>query len=138
MPRAREAESQRAANRGNTMDVTERRVGKVIVVAPAGRIDMTSADNFRERLIPLITSAAAGGESVVLDFSGVDYISSAGLRVLMLAAKQAKSAGNKVAVAAMQPLVAEIFQISRFDKVLPCHAGVDEALAAVAPGPNAA
>lgn len=120
------------------MEVTERRVGKVIVLAPAGRIDMTSADKFRDRLVPLITSAAADGESVVLDFSGVDYISSAGLRVLMLAAKQAKSAGNKVAVAAMQPLVAEIFQISRFDKVLPCHAGVDEALAAVAPGPAAA
>ena len=120
------------------MDVTERRVGKAIILAPAGRIDMTSADNFRERLVPLITSAAAEGDSVVLDFSGVDYISSAGLRVLMLAAKQAKSAGNKIAIASMQPLVAEIFQISRFDKVLPCHTSVDDALMAVAPGPTAA
>ena len=115
------------------LGLTERRDGKTVVLAPAGRIDMATADQFRDRLIPLITKAAAGGESVVLDFSGVDYISSAGLRVLMLAAKEAKSAGGKIAVAALQPLVNEIFQISRFDKVLPCHVGVNEAVAAVAP-----
>ena len=113
------------------MEFSERRAGKTIVLAPAGRIDMATADAFRERLIPLLSSAAAGGESVVLDFSGVDYISSAGLRVLMLAAKQARSSGGKIAVAALQPLVNEIFQISRFDKVLPCHSGVNEALKAV-------
>ena len=113
------------------MEFSERRAGKAVVLAPAGRIDMASADTFRERLIPLISSAAAEGESVVLDFSGVDYISSAGLRVLMLAAKQARSSGGKIAVAALQPLVNEIFQISRFDKVLPCHTGVNEAIAAV-------
>ena len=113
------------------MELTERRAGKTVVLAPAGRIDMATADQFRERLIPLITSAAAGGESVVLDFSDVDYISSAGLRVLMLAAKEARSSGSKIAVAALQPLVNEIFQISRFDKVLPCHGAVNEAVAAV-------
>jgi anti-anti-sigma factor len=116
------------------VELTERRAGKTVVLAPIGRIDMASADQFRDRLLPLISSAAAGGESVVLDFSGVDYISSAGLRVLMLAAKEAKSSGGKIAVAALQPLVNEIFQISRFDKVLPCHTGVNEAVAAVGSG----
>ena len=115
------------------MEFSERRAGKTVVLAPVGRIDMASADTFRDRLIPLIGSAAAGGESVVLDFSGVDYISSAGLRVLMLAAKEARSSGGKIAVAALQPLVNEIFQISRFDKVLACHGGVNEALASVDP-----
>ena len=115
------------------MELTERRAGKTVVLAPAGRIDMATSDQFRERLIPLISSAAAAGESVVLDFSGVDYISSAGLRVLMLAAKEARASGSKIAVAALQPLVNEIFQISRFDKVLPCHSGVNEAVAAIGP-----
>lgn len=115
------------------MELTERRAGKAVVLAPAGRIDMVTADQFRDRLIPMIAAAGQSGDPVVLDFSGVDYISSAGLRVLMLAAKQAKASGGKIAVAALQPLVGEIFQISRFDKVIPCHAGVDEALAAVAP-----
>ena len=115
------------------MELTERRAGRAVVLAPAGRIDMGTADQLRERLIPLVAAAGKSGESVVLDFSGVDYISSAGLRVLMLAAKEARTSGGKIAVAALQPLVNEIFQISRFDKVLPCHAGVDEAIAAIAP-----
>jgi anti-anti-sigma factor len=116
---------------GHQVELTERRTGKTVVLAPAGRIDMATADQFRERLIPLISSAAAAGESVVLDFSGVDYISSAGLRVLMLAAKEARSSGGRIAVAALQPLVNEIFQISRFDKVVACHVGVNDALKAV-------
>ena len=113
------------------MELSERRTGRAVVLAPAGRIDMGSADQLRERLLPMVSAAAKAGESVVLDFSGVDYISSAGLRVLMLAAKEARASGGKIAVAALQPLVSEIFQISRFDKVLPCHVAVDEALASV-------
>jgi anti-anti-sigma factor len=116
------------------VELTERRAGKAVVLAPAGRIDMATADQLRERLIPLVQSAGKSGEPVVLDFSGVDYISSAGLRVLMLAAKEARTSGGKIAVAALQPLVNEIFQISRFDKVLPCHAGVDEAVTALGSG----
>lgn len=116
------------------MELTERRAGKAIVVAPAGRIDMATAEQLKERLIPLVSDAGKKGEVIVLDFSGVDYISSAGLRVLMLAAKEAKTAGSKVAVAALQPLVNEIFEISRFNKVLACHVGVDEAIAALSPG----
>ena len=115
------------------MELTERRTGNAVVLAPAGRIDMATADQFRDRLIPLVNAAGETHGSVVLDFSGVDYISSAGLRVLMLAAKQARASGASVAVASLQPLVHEIFQISRFDKVLPCHTGVTEALAALAP-----
>ena len=115
------------------MELTERRAGKAVVVAPVGRIDMATAEQLKERLIPLVTSSAKKGEVVVLDFSGVDYISSAGLRVLMLAAKEAKSSGGKIAVAALQPLVNEIFEISRFNKVLACHTGVDEAIAALSP-----
>jgi len=115
------------------LDLNERRVGHAIVLAPVGRIDMGSADQLRDRLIPMVTAAAKAGDSVVLDFAAVDYISSAGLRVLMLAAKEARASGGKIAVAALQPLVNEIFQISRFDKVLPCHAGVDDAIQAIAP-----
>lgn len=115
------------------MELTERRTDNAIVLAATGRIDMATADQFRDRLIPLVTSAGESKSAVVLDFSEVDYISSAGLRVLMLAAKQAKASGAGIAVASLQPLVKEIFQISRFDKVLPCHSAVSEAIAALKP-----
>jgi anti-anti-sigma factor len=114
------------------VELTERRTDNAVVVAPSGRIDLANADQFRDRLIPLVTSAGAAGQGVVIDFSSVDYISSQGLRVLMLAAKQAKASGANIAIASLAPLVVEIFQITRFDKVLPVHKTVDAAVVAVA------
>ena len=116
------------------MEFTERPSGKAVVIAPAGRIDMATSEQFRERVLALVDACGKAQQAVVLDFSAVDYISSAGLRVLMLAAKQARASGGTVVVAALQPVVREIFQISRFDKVIPCHPGVAEALAAVGAG----
>jgi len=67
----------------------------------------------------------------VVDLSGLEYVSSAGLRCFMLAAKQAGTQGGKIVLAALRPVVAEIFQISRFDMVFELHPSVRAALAAV-------
>lgn len=120
------------------MQLTNRRIGNAVVLAASGRIDHASADGFREALQPYLAQCKAGGDTVVLDFSGVEYISSVGLRVLMLAAKQAKGQQGAVAVAALQPVVREIFEISKFTLVVPCFAGVRDALAALAPAALAA
>jgi anti-anti-sigma factor len=109
------------------LDVSNKQVDSATVLVVAGRIDITTSDAFRDRLLETIS----GGRPVVIDLSGVDYISSAGLRALMLGSKQARSAGTKLTVAALHPVVLEIFQISRFDKLLPCHPTVDAALAAI-------
>ncbi|MEO8441538.1 MAG: STAS domain-containing protein [Betaproteobacteria bacterium] len=109
------------------MELSDKRVDSAAILTVTGRIDMTTSAAFTERLLAL----AAGGLPLVIDFSGVNYISSAGLRALMLGSKQARSAGNRLAIAALQPVVLEIFQISRFDKLVPCHPTVDAALAAV-------
>jgi len=71
--------------------------------------------------------------AVVLDFSGVEYISSVGLRVLMVTAKQMRGQAATFAVAALQPVVAEIFAISRFDRVLVVHPDLRSALAQCSP-----
>ncbi len=115
------------------MELSDKQVDAVAVLVVNGRIEMTTADAFCERLLALL----AGDHSLVIDFSGVDYISSAGLRALMVGAKQARAAGSRLAVAALQPVVLEIFQISRFDKLLPCHPSVDAAVAAVKSGTGA-
>jgi anti-sigma B factor antagonist len=59
--------------------------------------------------------------------SGVDYISSVGLRALMVAAKQVKTQGGRIAVAALTPMVREVFQISRFHLVFSLFDEVDAA-----------
>ena len=112
------------------MQLTDRRAGKALVLGAAGRIDHASAENFRSALQPHIDRCGGETAAIVLDLSAVDYISSVGLRVLMLAAKQVKSQGGSISVAALQPVVREIFEISRFNLVIPSYAGVDDALAA--------
>jgi len=100
-----------------------------VVVAPAGRIDHRSAADLEAALTPLLADAAARHSALVLDFSAVEYISSVGLRVLMIAARQMRAAQARLSVAALRSVVAEIFTISRFDKVLVVHATLADALA---------
>jgi anti-sigma B factor antagonist/stage II sporulation protein AA (anti-sigma F factor antagonist) len=99
------------------------------VAAPRGRIDHLSAAGFEAALAPLLDAAIARRGALVLDFAGVDYISSVGLRVLMLAARRMREAQAPLALAALQSVVAEIFAISRFDKVLAVQPSVAAALA---------
>lgn len=115
------------------MQLTDRHVGNALVLAVAGRIDHASAESFRAALQPHLDRCKAGAGVIVLDLSGVEYISSVGLRVLMLAAKQVKSQSGAIAVAALQPVVREIFEISKFNLVIACFAGVREALADLSP-----
>lgn len=114
------------------MELVEQMHGTVKAVKVSGRIDQTSAALFQELLAPLLVPITAGAGPLLLDFSGVDYISSVGLRVLMLAAKQVKTQQGKIAIAALTPVVAEVFQISRFHLVFPVHPDVATALSSLA------
>ena len=120
------------------MGVDHTRFADVVVLTPKGRVDHAAAEGFRTDLAPHLVRCAAGQDHVVLDFSGVHYISSAGLRVLMLAAKQAKAQNGFLAVAAVQPLVQEILEISKFTLVLRMLPSVREAVAAASPAGLAA
>ena len=102
-----------------------------IVVAPVGRLDHDHCEAFRAGLQPHLDEAAAGKQDIVIDLSGLEYVSSAGLRCFMLAAKQASGRGCKIVLAALRPVVAEIFQISRFDMLFQIFPSVREALGAV-------
>ena len=111
------------------MQIATHQYADTTVVAPAGRIDHLSAAAFESALAPLLAEAAARMGALVLDFSGVDYISSVGLRVLMIAARQMRAAQARLRAAALSSVVAEIFTISRFDKVLTVNATLEAALA---------
>jgi anti-sigma B factor antagonist len=115
------------------MDIKNKAYGDVLVLSPEGRIDHANSEDFRNSLGPFVARCKSGGERILLDLSGVDYISSAGLRCFMLAEKQAKAQGGTVVVAAMQPVVREIFEISRFTLVFETFATVQEAFAKLSP-----
>ena len=75
------------------MKVREDRDGDIVVLEPQGRIDSTTAPLLGERLTAVLTG---GGTRLVLDFQHLEYISSAGFRVLLLAAKHAEAAGSRL------------------------------------------
>jgi anti-anti-sigma factor len=115
------------------MDISNKTYGDVLVLSPEGRIDHANSEDFRNSLSPFIDHCKSEGERIVLNLAGVDYISSAGLRCFMLAEKQARTQGGTIVVAAMQPVVKEIFEISRFTLVFETFATVHEALARLSP-----
>jgi anti-anti-sigma factor len=108
------------------MDIGERRQANILVLAPVGRIDNLTSAEFQTRLLAAVTSSSA---DVVIDFSGVEYISSAGLRALMTASRQ-KPRERRLAAARLNAVVHEIFTISRFSHLVPIFATVEEASAA--------
>lgn len=112
------------------MEVGVERRGNVRVIAVKGRIDHLNASAFHEHLLPHLQDCRSSG-GIVLDLTALDYISSAGLRIFMMAAKQARAQGGRIAVAQMQALVQEIFEISHFHLVYEIFKTTDEAVAAL-------
>ena len=113
------------------MDLSSRRFADVTVAAPAGQLDHPNAHRLQDALAPILHDLSQTKGSLLLDFEGVEYISSMGLRVLMVAAKQMRSHKERIAVAALRPVVAEIFEIARFKHVVEVFPSVREALQAL-------
>jgi anti-anti-sigma factor len=113
------------------VEVSSKRFADVVVAAPSGKLDHPSAAALEAALAPLVAQAVKDGAPLVLDFAGVTYISSMGLRVLMVAAKAMRAQGRRIAAAALAPTVAEIFAIARFNHVLEVFPSVHDALAAL-------
>lgn len=111
------------------MKWSEQQIGDAVVASVQGRIDLSNADAFREAMSAVLAKA----ETLVVDLSGVDYISSAGLRSLMIVHKAAKTDGKVLALAALGPLLMEIFTISRFNLVFPMFDSVRGAVEKFAP-----
>ncbi len=116
-----------SSNRG-IVEIGEKRDGSIVVLQPVGYLDNDTSPLFQTRLLDVV---GPGDGRVLIDFSGVEYISSAGLRALMTASKKTKAAGGRIAVAALQPMVKEIFEISRFALVVPVYETSAEATAAL-------
>ena len=121
-----------------TVETSSRQYADVIVAVPVGRVDHHSAAALETALAPLIMTARTDQGVLVLDFADIDYISSAGLRILMVAAKELRGSGAKIAVANLTPVVAEIFAISRFDRVLGVFPSVRAAIEQFSPAALAA
>jgi anti-anti-sigma factor len=106
------------------MQIAESKSGAITIAVIEGRLDTATSAAAEQRLMALLRE---GG--VVADLAGVSYVSSAGLRVLLKAAKQAKNASVSFSICATQTAVREVFEMSGFDKIIPAYATRDEAVA---------
>ncbi|MBL4720511.1 MAG: STAS domain-containing protein [Alphaproteobacteria bacterium] len=104
----------------------------VTVVSPSGRIDHNSAEDFQAALVAEVENCGPDGK-MVLDLSGVDYMSSVGLRALMVAAKEAKKTTTNIVVSALQADLKEIFEISRFHFIFKTFDETGDALESLSP-----
>jgi anti-anti-sigma factor len=111
------------------MQIAEARRDGVIAVVPAGRIDTTSAPALEEHLNALL---AGGARRVVVDFSRVDYISSAGLRVMLLVARRMKDSNGRLALCAFPEPVRQVFQLAGFLPLFTVCASQDIAMGQLA------
>ncbi len=115
------------------MQLTPSVIASVQVLTVTGRIDQTHSKSLESALAPYLAQCDGSGLPLLLDFSGVDYISSIGLRVLLMAAKQVQRQHGHIAIADLTPIVAEVFKVSRFDLVFRIFPSVSAATSALAP-----
>lgn len=110
------------------MDITQERDGVVVVVRLSGRLDSSSAPGAEEQL-----TAAAAGEAprVAIDMSQLTYVSSAGLRVLLVTAKKIQQQQGKLALGGLADNVREVFAATGFDTIITIAADAAAAVAAV-------
>ena len=108
------------------------RFADVVVLSPAGRVDHGTAEQLKTALAPHLARCAKGQDHVVLDLAGVDYISSAGLRVMLTLAKKTRDTGGALALCGMGDLVREVFGLAGFLPLFAIEPGRDAAVARVA------
>ncbi|GJQ34032.1 MAG: STAS domain-containing protein [Anaerolineales bacterium] len=108
------------------MEIKEKQVGEVTVISLIGSIDALTAPKITE----FIQSQTAKGRiKLVADFSGVDYTSSAGLRVLLGAIKETRAQGGDMRLTGVQPDVLKVLTLSGFTNILKMFSDVDAASA---------
>ncbi|CAB3658108.1 STAS domain-containing protein [Achromobacter sp. SIMBA_011] len=111
------------------MNLAIEKVGEVLVVSPEGQINSGNAAGIEA---DLLSHVEKGERRFVLDMSNLNYISSAGLRVVLVLAKRLKQASGALALCAMQPHVREVFDISGFLAILTVVDTRQDAVAKVA------
>lgn len=110
---------------GNTQNIDFHMTDGCAVVRVTGRIDASSCGGLESTLSHLVGD---GEKNIIVDMTGLEYISSSGLRVLLATYKQTKKMNGSLSIAGPPPFVREIFEISGFLRIFPAYDSVDDAL----------
>ena len=117
------------------MNARIEKLGHVTLIVAQGRLDFSAAAAFQAQVEQVLAGAGGTGAAVVIDCEGLEYVSSAGLRVFLLAARNAQRTGLNFSVCALQNAVREVFELSGFARVMAVLPDRATALAAATPKP---
>jgi stage II sporulation protein AA (anti-sigma F factor antagonist) len=112
-------------------EIEVREVEGIAVVAPAGQLDSKAAPEFEKATLRALTRTT---REAVFDLARVDYIASAGLRVVIMAGKRLQAEGGQLVLCALNPSVRQVFEVAGFVKLFPIHRDRAEAIAALQSG----
>lgn len=106
------------------MEIAKQNINGVMTVSLSGRLDAASSMEAEEELGKVIDE----NKKLILNLSGLEYISSAGLRVLLVSAKRIRREGGKMCLCELKENVLEVFEISGFSAIFDLEDTAKEAL----------
>jgi anti-anti-sigma factor len=113
------------------VNVRRERLGTATVVVPEGRIDFATAPGF-EKELQQVLGGGSPPAALLIDCGALEYVSSAGLRAILVTARAAQKAGIAFALCALRPAVQEVFDLSGFSQIIALYPDRAAALAATA------
>ncbi len=116
------------------MDLHEERIGRTALLTPKGRVDSGTAPALGERLGAMLDAPI---DALVLDLSGLEYISSAGFRTLLIANRTAQAQHVPLHLCGLSGKLEQLFDLAGFIDLFTIHAQKNEAIAAAAGGSSA-
>lgn len=111
------------------MDIREDTQGRFTILSLGGELDAKTAPLFHEKVAALIDG---GVNNLLIDMADLSYVSSAGLRVFLFAAKMTHRAGGHLGLVAPRELVKNVFVMAALDPMFSFYPGLDEAIKALA------
>jgi anti-sigma B factor antagonist len=107
------------------MKIIEGKIDDVIIFKLDGRLDSNTSPEFNRKIKEIIKD---GTNYIIIDFEKVEYLSSAGLREILNAAKTLKSNAGKLVLCSMSDYIKEIFEVAGFDNIFPIVPAMDDAM----------
>lgn|SRR5574341_1037172 len=107
------------------MEIAEDKRGDIFILKLKGRLDSITSSKLEEKFLSLLNKEE---KKVVVDCSQLDYISSAGLRVLLMVSKRLRGTNGKIVLASLQNQVKEVFDIAGFSSIFTIFQSQEEAI----------
>jgi anti-sigma B factor antagonist len=107
------------------LEIKQQKSNDICILQVSGKLDSNTSPEFETQMMYYIN---AGEKNILLDCKELDYISSAGLRVLLLGAKVLKNSGGKIVISSLKEHIFEVFKIAGFTEIFPVYPTADEAI----------